>query len=473
MPVPERINWMGLTTKLGEDIQSAVETRSRERAAFDEEARTTEEKITKYEGGQDQKFSELVFNGVDKGRDLIYDWTNKAKRGEITRAELKLRMNNLSEGLTGFAKSATDFDARMVEILERQNSGKAGKLEAYKNQRFAEMASLRNSEYYTDPKTGKGFMIKYNDEGEIISKQDANRVNNPGNMLGLKIDVSEEIKGIVDTWKDVSIETPGYRGSSTTETSKKLHEEFMKSKLAVMQSVLANENAIFSVLADNSADNYEPYTTESEKEQLLDQRVAAGEKLAEMSGDDFNASEYRASQEKLLVKLEEDGTGVLQPVLTPEQLKAAEATVSDAIDMQVGYKKSTVAPRAPSRSGGGGGNGSSKDPKNPYKYEAISQAWNMANPDMTEDEAWKATLAMTAEALPGYRIAYNTKKDRWNVYDTDPNVENKFITSVRDMDQLAKFTYNPGTNKTATQLMQEEGAVYNGNDSTDPLGLGI
>ena len=91
MPVsaPQRIDWMGLTTKLGEDIQYAVDTRKRERAAFDEQATTTEQEISQYEGGQNQKFSELVFNGVDKGRDLIYDWTSKAKRGEMTRAELK------------------------------------------------------------------------------------------------------------------------------------------------------------------------------------------------------------------------------------------------------------------------------------------------------------------------------------------------------------------------------------------------
>jgi hypothetical protein len=133
VPIPERIDWMGLTTKLGEDIQYAVDTRKRERAALDEQAKTVEKEINTYEGGQDQKFSELVFNGVDKGRDLVYEWTNAAKRGEMTRAELKLRMNNLSEGLSGFAKSAKDFDARMVEILNRQNSGEAGKLEAYKN----------------------------------------------------------------------------------------------------------------------------------------------------------------------------------------------------------------------------------------------------------------------------------------------------------------------------------------------------
>ena len=445
---------MGLTLGLGEDIQYAVDTRKRERAAFDEQAQSVNEEIGKYEGGQNQKFSELVFNGVDKGRDLIYDWTSKAKKGEMTRAELKLRMNNLSEGLSGFYTSTKDFDARMVEIMNRQNSGESGKLEAYKNKRFAEMANLKNAEFYTDPNTGKGFIVKYDGEGNVISKQDANRVNNPGNILGLKVDVNKEISGIVDLWKDVSIETPGARGSSTTETSKKLHEEFTKSKLAVMQSVLANENAIFSVLADNSSDNYEAYTDDNEKELLLEQRMASGMKLAEMNNTEFDAEEYRAEQEKLLIKLEEDETGVLQPKLTPEQIKRAGDTVSDAIDMQVGYKKSIIAQRAPVIS-----SKDDKTPRIPYKYNAITAVWNQTSPKMSKAEAKEVSVAMTAEALPGYRFAYNTDKNRWHVYDTDPGVEKKFITSVQSKNQLAKFMYNPGTNRTATQLMEEEGAL--------------
>lgn len=470
MPAPQRIDWMGLTTKLGEDIQYAVDTRKRERTAFDEQAQTTNEEIGKYEGGQNQKFSELVFNGVDKGRDLIYDWTSAAKRGEITRAELKLRMNNLSEGLSGFAKSAKDFDARMVEIMNRQNSGESGKLESYKNQRFAEMASLKNSEFYTDPSTGKGFMVKYDDEGNIISKQDANRVNNPGNILGLKVDVSKEIAGIVDLWKDVSIETPGARGSSTTETSKKLHEEFTKSKLAVMQSVLANENAIFSVLADNSADNYEAYTTNSEKELMLEQRIASGMKLAEMNNTEFDADGYRVEQEKLLIKLEEDETGVLQPKLTPEQIKIAGDTVSDAIDMQVGYKKSVIAQRAPTSSGGGGGN-TPKPQEKPYRFDAITAAWDEGKKGMNKGAAKRISIAMTAQAQPGYRLAYNTEKGRWHVYDTDPGVDNKFITSVQNKNELAKFMYNPGTNENATQLMLEEEALSTQSNTNNNQGI--
>lgn len=471
MPIPERVDWMGLTTQLGEDIQSAVDVRKDERAAYDSHAESIEEEISQYESGQNQSFNDLVFNGVDKGRDLIYSWTQDAKNGLMTKAELKKRTNNLSEGLTGFQKSAKDFDARMLQILERQNSGEAGKLEAYKNKRFAELANLKGSEYYTDPETGKGFIVKRDEDGKVIRKEDSSRVNNPGNMLGLKVNVASEIKGIVDLWKDVSIESPGYRGSSTTETSKKLHEEFTKSKLAVMQSVLANDNAIFSVLADNSKDDYEAYTTEDEKESLLNKRVASGRKLAEMNESDFDEASFRSSQEKLLIKLEEDETGVLQPRLTEAQAKAASETVSDAIDMQVGYKKSVVAPRAPSsRSGAGSGSGSgSSGNDNPYKYDAITEAWNMTENVTNEDDAWKASLAMTAEALPGYRLAWNIDKQRWHVYDTAESVNGKFITSVRHKNQLSKFMYHPGTNKTATELMEEEAAQSTNNN--DPLNL--
>ena len=454
MPAPERVNWMGLTLGLGKDIQYAVDTRKRERAAFDEQAQSVNEEIGKYEGGQNQKFSELVFNGVDKGRDLIYDWTSKAKRGEMTRAELKLRMNNLSEGLSGFSKSAKDFDARMVEIMNRQNSGESGKLEAYKNKRFAEMANLKNAEFYTDPNTGKGFIVKYDDEGNIISKQDANRVNNPGNILGLKVDVSKEISGIVDLWKDVSIETPGARGSSTTETSKKLHEEFTKSKLAVMQSVLANENAIFSVLADNSSDNYEAYTNDSEKELLLEQRMASGMKLAEMNNTEFDTEEYRAEQEKLLIKLEEDETGVLQPKLTPEQIKRAEETVSDAIDMQVGYKKSIIAQRAPTSSGGG--SGTTKAPDIRYKGPEIQRVWASVSKGMSNTDAKAASRAMTALAQPGYRIAYNSGKGAWHVYYTGGEDKDEFVGRADEMTQLAKYMYKAGVGEEALQLMQED-----------------
>lgn len=437
---PPRIPWMDLALELGGSLQKAIDTRKNERIAIDKETSAVEREISSYEAGQNQKFSELVFNGVDKGRDLIYDWNLKAKRGEITKAELKLRMNNLSEGLSGFATSAKQFDERMVKVLERQNSGEAGRLESYKNKRMAEMAILKGSEYYTDPNTGKGFIIKKDDEGNVISKQDANRVNNPGNILGLKVNLQDEIKDIVDTWKDVSIETPGYRGSSTTETGVAVgrEAEFNKSKLAVIQSVLANPDAIFSVLADNSKDDYEPYTTESEKQSIINERVEFGRELAAMNNAEFNESEFRADQEKFLVQLVEDETGVLQPSLTQQQIEAAKEVVSTAIDMQIGYKKSVVAPRAYS-----GGGRSTKEPKEDHSiYPMFSKAWNLSKSN-SEESARALNALLGGEYIVKWAKGGLEVRKRSDLTKDTPITSPLFI--ARNLRDLAPIMYGHTT----------------------------
>ncbi|HUV84685.1 MAG TPA: hypothetical protein VMV86_03200 [Methanosarcinales archaeon] len=446
----ETIDWASAFKQLGSQVQGAFDVRKNERAAFDEQALATSEEISHFEAGQNQTYNELVFNAADSGRNQIAEWNAAAKRGEITQADLKYKMNNLSSGMTGFAKSAKDFDLRNVEMLSRIEQGKSGALEIYLNQNFAELADLKNQEYYTDPSTGKGSIIKRDENGDIISKQDSNRVNNPGNMIGVKVNLAEDIDSTVKLWEPYAIEQALGRGKSITTTSMDQVPGFAESIVSLKASILSDDRSILSVLADNSEAQYDMWQTEKEKEKKIGYRRELAKEVARMKGEDFDEDEFMKLTNDQLVQIKQDATGILQPVITDNMRKRAGEVVENAINMQLKKTVSVKTGFAPTQ---GRAPRDPKDPEYPDTYNAIQDAWKS-----------KSNGAMNAIIKDNYKAIYDKNGDKFNIYKMDYSLEEPktFVTSARSPEQLANYIYKPGTNTTATELYKEEERLAKG-----------
>ncbi len=429
--IPRTINWMDLTGELGKKIQSAVTVKDRYGKEVDEDIKTTQEEINEYEVGQDQSFNDLVFNGIDEGRDQAWEWASMAKNGEMTQADLKFRINNQKDALKGFAQMSKDFDVRMKEINESIASGDAGKLEIYKNLRLAEMANLKNSRYITDATSGKGFIVKYDDEGNVISKKDVTRLNTSGNIKAVNVDLDSSIKDIVSTWKP-NVNEDGR--ITTTSVMLGRDEEFLKSKQAVIQGIMANDQATYSVLADNSRFNIDMYTSEKELNDKMDIRVSNAKEIANELGEDFNEESFREEELKYMVKGEDDGHGDLQPVITPEFKEMAKEEISDRIMMQIGVKKTEDELRT---------NKTNAAVKS-LEYTTLTDSFTGANPDMSDEERDQVNSKIQDIMRPGFVAKYNRHVGVWQLFvpkNGDPDSDDWRVRDgyVKDLKTEASF----------------------------------
>lgn len=387
----QTLNWAKLMSGLGEKVEGAFDVRRKERAAMDELAEKNTDALDSYEYGQNQTLSEQVFKAATAGKDKIAEWTRQAKNGEITQATLKLRMNNMSDSFTGFSTTAKNFDAVTKMALEDPN---AGAMNLWLNKNRTLLADLRNSEFLIAD-NGKGVHVKYNDKGEIVWQRDAQRINNPGNLIGVKIDIPEATKDIISQWKPKIESEIDKRGYKVTTTSMDKIPGFADVLVRTIGSIIPNERSAASALTDWNDRGYGFYESDDDKDSQIDSRVALERKAKEKAGKEFDEAEFRAEQEGLFIKMEQDETGVMQPILTEEQWEEAEAVVEGYIKAQLTQNKREVS--GSPRSVGTGTNGN-KTKKNVNKV--IKSAWMLSSKGESAEEK-KANGLKSAQEITG------------------------------------------------------------------------
>ena len=282
----------------------------------------------------------------------------------MTKAELKLRENNLKESLSGLSKLSTDFDSLMKQVTDAQAEGTSGDLEAKLNQRIADLANItKGSEFYIDPQTGRGFIVKKDTEGNIIEKIDANRVNNPGMTKAPKADVGDFISGVVGDWQETTV-TDRF-GNMSQSLSQGREDQFNLGIKSLAASALKDSRFAYSVLADNGAgeetdygyfQDYQAYFNEEDKNRIIQSRledaiIAKGMtttiikddgSIEEIPGSEFTDEEkeqFIKDQENFLVELREDENGNPQPVINEELKQKVVQFIRDQADLQIGSKE--------------------------------------------------------------------------------------------------------------------------------------
>jgi hypothetical protein len=385
------IDWAALSGELGEKIDTAIGTRGREREAFASVSQQNEDLINSYEVGQNQTMNDLILDGANSGRDQIWKWNKMANDGEMTRSEFTKRQNALTSNWGSLANAAKTFDERTMKTLARQQPDENGVingsgLELYINKQHSEIADLKNKNVYINPESGTVYLAQYDDDGKMVSQRDVRQMNNPGNMLDNRVNLTTSVKAGTADWDEWSTFKEGVRGSSSTITDVRNNPSFVSAKLALVDSILTNPRSIASVLVDNSDGDYQFYTLgeDGNRDKLdtkLQTALGKARRVAEASGVELDEQMFLEDTEKLMIETARDDTGVFQPQITDDQLEAARGYVSNEIEVQLGHEEKGTVKRAPRYYGTGGNETTPKNEGDYALYTEISDAWKMSKQD--------------------------------------------------------------------------------------------
>jgi hypothetical protein len=432
------INWAEATAQLSEDITQALNTRALEREAFDEINQTNVDEINSYELGQNQTFNEYVLRGADDIRTQMYEWNQMAKRGEITRADYKSRMNNAMSDWGSFANAAKNFDKRHEEIMERQRTGKGSAFEAEINKHNAMMADLGNKGFYVNPTTGRVYNAEYDENGVIVNATGAHQTQMPGNLLDDSLNLATSVQEHVKTfgnWKKFEVLAGG--ATRTTE-SKRLMEDYERLVETTIDTYMTDPRTIAKILVDNGTGEY--VWDEDQLKAKIDAKVDREKEIRERVGtlDDFNESEFRSELEASYVLVGQDETGTFQPQITEDQIELARQRVRDEIDKQTGVK--TSGTKAPT--GGRGNNGDSNEEytTNEYStYAALEKDWDSGN------FAYLESQNPNMQFRPEKGVKDGKEYYKVNIYSKDDNERSgwRFLTSARSAEEMLRYYYKP------------------------------
>jgi len=418
----DRVDYVDAFETFGTKVQDAITTRDREREAFSEQEYQASAAVENIEINSDQSFQDGVLKWADSAREQIYDWSKKAKNGEITQSEYKRRLNAISDTWTSTANFAKTFDERNQRALTRQQPNEDGviegsSLEADINQRMSAYGYVGDAEMVWG-ENGVGALVKRDENGDIYETINANRLNQPGNMMDIpRFSITTETKSFTDTWKEWMTYESGLRGASTTITDVRKNPEYIRGRETAVRSMLSSDNKVVGVLTDNGAMSpqyyedangdgepdgvsyvgsigYDFYGNESEKIEKVDQKVSELKKEADFLGRTFNEKEVRSEVESMMIQQQIDPrTGIITPILTPEQRHAAESNARTTIEMQLGHKVVGKERWKPSSSGGGGGGKKNNIPSSVDDlYNQARKAFDLSKDDPDRSAAILSNL---------------------------------------------------------------------------------
>lgn len=382
------IDWSGATARLNEQINQAIGTRQREREAFAEIEQANVDSINSHELGRNQTFNEFILKGSDNIRNQMYEWSQAAKKGEMTRADFKARMNNVSSDWTAFSNAAKNFDKRHEEILERGRTGKGSVFEAEFNKHNAMLANLGGRMIYVNPTTGRLYNSELAEDGTISNATAAHQLMMPGNLLDDSLNLAESVKGHVDTFGEWQKFEELGRGATRTTKSKRLMEEYEVLIESSIDTFVTNPRDIAKILVDNGQGEF--YWSPEELKSKIDAKVKRQRDIKKKVGtlELWDEAEYRAELEKNYVFIGEDETGTFQPIPTEEQEQLARDRVRQEFDKQTGVEVSGKGAWKPTSSSISAGDESSRLDL----MRRLHQAWSMSETDRNQSQAILSSL---------------------------------------------------------------------------------
>lgn len=450
------IDWAGLTDQLGDDISQALNTRQLERQAFDEIETNNLDVINSYELGQSQGFNEYIVKGADNIRNQYYEWNKKAKSGEMTQSEYKLRTNNVMSDWDAFANAAKNFDKKHEEMLKRQQEGKGSSFEAELNKYNATLANLSDRSIYVNPATGRVYNARIGEDGEIVEALSAKQLQMPGNMLDDAMDLSTEVKAHVDNWGDwKKFEALG-RGATRTTESKRLMEDYERLVETSIDTFVGDPRSVAKILVDNGHGEFYWNEDGSDRDAKIKAKVDREKTIRKRLGtlSDFDEAEFRAELENNYIFIDQDETGVFQPVVTDAQIDMARDRVRAEIDKTTGVEISGTKGFAPTS---GESNGDAQGGNEEFStYAMMEKDWRSGNFAHLEAEnpnmKFKPQKGKTPDGRGFYKI---------NIYNWDKESDGwEFITSARSAEDMLRYYFKPYKGLSAEQQYYQEQKAY-------------
>jgi hypothetical protein len=188
----------------------------------------------------------------------MHTWNKQLKAGMLSPKEYKAKITNARSDWGSLAEIAKTYDQRFMKQMERQQQGLASSVETYGLEHFADLADLESKSVYVDPNTGRVLLSNTDSEGRYVGQPiDMNHINNPGNVVDAKVDVTEQVGEAIKNWETFQEFNLLNRGA--TESSEDVRgtegsarrEVYNQAVAQLAQTMISQPNAVASIITDN------------------------------------------------------------------------------------------------------------------------------------------------------------------------------------------------------------------------------
>jgi hypothetical protein len=481
-------------SKMAEGLSGSFEkakTGREERKALDEKLLTDTNKLMKeYDPGSNKTINDIAMAGANQGRDKMYEWNKQLKDGTIDRRQYTSKINNLKDNWNLLAFSSKELDERLMTSMERQSAkpdgtdGDASGYEAYHTNDVFKLKDLSNKSPYID-EDGNVYLASIGEDGKMDSADvvDVKSSYNTENLVDNKVRVAKAVQDGVKNWGDVSVwKDLGGGATSTTEDVRQNKEAFNAAKYDLIESIMDvnNPRSVASVLVDNSNKGYEYYKTDAEKNSIIKGKLdrAAGIKGSALTEEE--TAKATADAESKLILSSRSVNGTWSPVITDAMIEDARETISNQIEIQLGYSiKGTPEYKEPAPRGGGSGDDEETPKQKEAKtkenqeliagYKAAVRAFGFtpesikANPD--DSKSW----SRVENDFGGLRGGFMYVKEKGTGYIiVKDSTGKKTLFTAKSPKQLAQYIYG-GQNAAAAALKFDKArSMYIGGGSGTP-----
>lgn len=340
---PEKnVDWAALSGQLAGKLDSIGKERTAQKEALDAKARDAESYINSIEMTQNQSANQILTDGAYNGKGKILQWNKDLKAGILSPKDYNNKLATLNDYFGTLSNSLKTFDQRYQEVLRRQQAGEASAFEVELASRFGQIANLQNAKLQVSD-SGRVYMSKVDpNTGEIVDDLiDVRTINAPENIVANKVDVAGQTSKLMEGWDPKTIWKDLGRGGEMTIESIRNNDAYKLMKANLAETVASDENprAQLSVLVDNGVINADYYINEAERKQKIADAIDRAKKIKQTAGQSTELSAQELKDiEMSMVKLEKDASGIINPVLSDDQKKAAKERVMQEVDIRAGEK---------------------------------------------------------------------------------------------------------------------------------------
>ena len=481
-----RLDFAEMAKTLSGSFEKA-KTGREERKALDEKLLTDTNKLMQeYDPGSNKTINDIAMAGANQGRERMFLWNQQLKDGTIDRKKYTSNINNLKDNWNMLAFSNKELDERLMASIERQNvkedgtDGDASGFEAYMTNDIYKLKDLSNKSPYFD-EDGNFYLASIGEDGKMDSSDvvDIKSMYNTENLVDNKVRVNQAVAAGVKNWGDVSVfKDLGGGATLETEDVRQNKAAFNAAKYDLIESIVDvnNPRSVASILFDNSSKGYAYYKTDAEKNLIIKGKLdrAAGIKGSALTEEETAKATADAESKLILTKRSVNGTW--NPVITDAMVEDARETISNQIEIQLGYSiKGTPEYKEPAPRGGGGGDDEetprqkeTREMKNKELvagYKAAVRAFGFtpestrANPN--DSSKWKRT----ANDFGGLRGGFKYEYANGHVYVKDPEAK-KTLFIAKNAEQLAQYIYGGNDAAAAQAKFKEARKLYFAGDGS-------
>lgn len=293
------IDWAGITKKISDDIIAEKNSREARRFELDKTQNEQLRKLDEYTQGIDKNANQAAMEAAQGYRDFLMENHKLMKAGLVSVNDSKIIKENAKSTWSTLNKT---FKGHQDAIQAKIDQGGAGNLLLAEKMSTAfdfqnkKIVPSRNGEAVfvnIDPKTGK-----------------------------MDMETAMPVSGLLNNqqrmWDTIDVQESASKAANAAAIWK-------KSPTSTLSIKDVRQNPEFSAWKENSI------------KAALDTPQRTASVLMDYAGVDPDD-----------IKMVEDSQGILQPELTPEQIKTAEEAYGTALEIGLGYEETRTEARAPS-----------------------------------------------------------------------------------------------------------------------------